>query len=310
MIYTVTFNPAIDYIIDTDENTVGNVVRTTRETIVPGGKGINVSIVLKRLGIENTALGFVAGFTGNEIETLLAKEGVKTDFVHLDDGYSRINVKLKGNTETEINAKGPHIPNHSLEELLAKLDSLSDGDFLVLAGSVPKGVSSDIYCTILDTLSHKNLKIILDAEGELITKALRFNPFLIKPNNHELGAIFSKKLNTPKEIAKYANLLRKEGAKNVLVSMAGDGALLATENGEFLHLPTPNGSLKNSTGAGDSSVAGFISGYLNNGDYATALLTAVCSGSATAFSDNLATTDEISELIKAMKEIKPTHIQF
>lgn len=308
MIYTVTFNPAIDYIIDTDETTIGNVVRTTREEIAPGGKGINVSIVLKRLGIENTALGFVAGFTGTEIERLLAKEGVKTDFIHLDNGHSRINVKLKGNTETEINAKGPNIPAHSLNELLAKLDSLSDGDFLVLAGSVPKGISSDIYCTIMNSLSHKNLKIILDAEGDLLTNALKFKPFLIKPNNHELGAIFSKELSTPAEIAEYANLLRKEGAQNVLVSMGGDGALLSAENGEFLHLPTPKGKLKNSTGAGDSSVAGFISGYLENGDYETALLTAVCSGSATAFSDNLATKNEVLELIQAMKEIKPTYI--
>lgn len=308
MIYTVTFNPAIDYIIKTDKNTVGNVLRTSEEAITVGGKGINVSIVLKRLGIENTALGFVAGFSGNEIERLLNAEGVKTDFIHLEDGYSRINVKIKGETETEINAKGPNIPPHYLDMLSDKLEKLQDGDCLVLAGSVPKGISSDIYCKIMEQLSHKDLKIVLDAEGDLLVKALKYKPFLIKPNNHELGAIFSKELESTDEIAKYAAILQKDGAQNVLVSMGAKGALLATDDGEFIHLPTPKGVLKNSTGAGDSSVAGFLSGYLKGGDYEDALLTAVCSGSATAFSKSLATAEEISKLIKSMKETKPTHI--
>lgn len=308
MIYTVTFNPAIDYIIKTDKSTVGNVLRTSEEAITVGGKGINVSIVLKRLGIQTTALGFVAGFSGNEIERLLKAEGVQTDFIHLEDGYSRINVKIKGETETEINAKGPHIPPHYLDMLSDKLDTLQDDDCLVLAGSVPKGISSDIYCTIMEQLSHKDLKIVLDAEGDLLVKALKYKPFLIKPNNHELGAIFSKELESTDEIAKYAAILQKEGAQNVLVSMGANGALLATDDGRFLLLPAPKGVLKNSTGAGDSSVAGFLSGYLKGGDYEDALLAAVCSGSATAFSKSLASEEEISRLIKSMKETKITHI--
>lgn len=308
MIYTVTFNPAIDYIVNTQTNGVGNVVRTSNESIAPGGKGINVSIVLERLGIHNTASGFTAGFTGTEIERLLCEYGINTDFIRLDTGMTRINVKIKGESETEINARGPVIPPHSLNLLSTKLASLADGDILVLAGSVPKGVPNDIYCDIMKSLEGKKVKTVVDAEGELLLSTLKHKPFLIKPNNHELGAIFNKTLESKEDIKKYALLLREEGARNVLVSMGADGAMLSAEDGRTIYLPTPKGILKNSTGAGDSTVAGFLTGYLKTENYEDALLWGVCAGSATAFSDDLATSSEISQLIDSMKEIKPIYI--
>ena len=308
MIYTVTFNPAIDYIINTDTKSVGNVIRTSNESIAPGGKGINVSIVLERLGMHNTASGFIAGFTGAETERLLCEYGINTDFIRLDTGMTRINVKIKGESETEINARGPVIPPHSLNLLLTKLSSLTDGDILVLGGSIPKGVPNDVYCNIMKSLEEKNVKTVVDAEGDLLLSTLRYRPFLIKPNNHELGAIFNKNLKSKEDIKEYALLLRKKGARNVLVSMGADGAMLSAEDGRTIYLPTPKGILKNSTGAGDSSVAGFLTGYLKTGNYEDALLWGVCAGSATVFSDDLATSSEISQLIDSMKEIKLTYI--
>ncbi len=309
MIYTITFNPALDYVIEPEKEAVGNVRRTVYESILPGGKGINVSIMLKRLGIDNTALGFVAGFTGQEIDRLLTIEGVRTNFVTLGEGMSRINVKIRSDNETEINARGPKISADAIAELKAKLDSLKDGDALVLAGSVPSGVPNDIYSQIIDMLSEKDIKVVIDAEGALVLDALRQRPFLIKPNHHELGAMFGKKLETIDEIAEYAAILREKGARNVFVSMAGDGGILAAEDGSIIYQSAPKGTLVNSTGAGDSSVAGFLAGYQKSNDYETALLTAICAGSATAFSAELATKDEVTALLTTISKEKTIYIR-
>lgn len=300
MIYTLTFNPALDYILKIPDYCEGNVNRPTEESYLPGGKGINVSVVLSNLNIKNTALGYIGGFTGREIEHSLKNQGIDTDFITLENGISRINVKLKAQKETEINAKGPEITSRDIDILFEKLSHLKDGDFLVLAGSIPKGVPDTIYSDIIKSLSDKKINFVVDAEKELLEKVLEFKPFLIKPNHHELGDMFGKALKSKEEVAKHAVILRNRGAQNVLVSMAGDGGVLADENGKVMFCPAPEGAVINSTGAGDSTVAGFLSGYLSSKNTEKAFLTALCAGSASTFSETLATADEIKALYNEM----------
>lgn len=297
MIYTVTFNPAIDYVVELVSFNIGEVNRTTREYMNLGGKGVNVSRVLTNLEIPNTALGFVAGFTGEALKTGLGEMGVKTDFIRLKEGNTRINVNIKGITETDINARGPEIPDNAIEELFNKLDNLKNGDILVLAGSIPASLPSDMYERIMSRLYGKGIRFVVDATKDLLMKSLKYEPFLIKPNNHELGEIFGLQLKNDDEIIYYARELKKKGAKNVLVSMAGDGAVLVDENNIAHRIGTPKGKVVNSVGAGDSMVAGFLAGYLENGDYQHALKMGTASGSASAFSEGLATKQEVMDLL-------------
>lgn len=297
MIYTVTFNPAVDYVVRTGTMQLGSVNRAESEEIYFGGKGINVSLVLAELGVASVALGFVAGFTGDAIERGVQEMGVKTDFVHLKQGFSRINVKMKASEETELNGQGPQIDDEALAALFAKLDALSDGDTLILAGSVPNTLPQDIYETILERLSCKALRIVADATKELLLRVLPYHPFLIKPNLHELGELFGTVLHTDEQIAAHAGKLQEMGARNVLVSMAGDGALLLDENGGIHRCGAYRGTVKNSVGAGDSMVAGFVAGSVN-GDYAYALRLGTAAGGATAFSGGLAKKEAIDTLMK------------
>lgn len=299
MVYTVTFNPAIDYVVHIEEMTIGSVNRAKCEELYFGGKGINVSIVLNELGIKSKALGFVAGFTGAAIEDGVKEKGIETDFVHLKNGFSRINMKIKSDDETELNGRGPIIDDNALKGLFCKLDGLKDGDTIVLAGSIPASMPTDIYEKILERLSGKNIKTVVDATKDLLLNVLKYKPFLIKPNNHELGEMFGVELKTSEEIAEYAQKLKDMGARNVLVSMAGDGALLIDENGKTHICGVCNGAVKNSVGAGDSMVAGFIAGSLQ-GDYEYALKLGTASGGATAFSDSLAKKDEIYRLLEQL----------
>lgn len=299
MVYTVTFNPAIDYVVHTGEMKLGATNRSEREEMYFGGKGINVSIVLRELGIDSKALGFTAGFTGEAIEKGLADMGIDTDFVRLDSGNSRINVKIKAAQETELNGQGPDIDDKAISALFEKLDRLSDGDTLILAGSIPSSLPSDIYQRILESLSGKKIKAVVDATKDLLLNVLQYKPFLVKPNNHELGEMFGVELKTDEEIEKYARKLQDMGAVNVLISMAGDGAMLIDEYGKMHRCGVCKGTVKNSVGAGDSMVAGFTAGVLS-GDYEYALKLGTAAGGATAFSDGLATKEKIAELLKTL----------
>ena len=299
MVYTVTFNPAIDYVVHTGEMKLGATNRSEREEMYFGGKGINVSIVLRELGIDSKALGFIAGFTGEAIEKGLADMGIDTDFVRLETGNSRINVKIKASEETELNGQGPDIDDKAISVLFEKLDRLSDGDTLVLAGSIPSSLPSDIYERILERLSGRNIRAVVDATKDLLLNVLKYKPFLIKPNNHELGEMFGVTLNSDEEIETYARKLQEMGAVNVLISMAGDGAMLIDEYGIMHRCGVCKGVVKNSVGAGDSMVAGFTAGVIN-GDYEYALKLGTAAGGATAFSDGLATKVEITEFMKTL----------
>lgn len=299
MVYTVTFNPAIDYVVHTDEISVGGVNRSKSEKIYFGGKGINVSMVLSELGVKSKALGFVAGFTGEALEKGVAEKGVETDFVHLENGFSRINVKIKSGSETELNGQGPKIDDKALNQLFEKLDALADGDTIVLAGSIPDSMPADTYEKILERLQNKKIKTVVDATKDLLKNVLKYKPFLIKPNNHELGEMFGVTLKTNEEVAEYARKLKDMGARNVLVSMAGDGALLLDENGKTHVCGVCKGTVKNSVGAGDSMVAGFIAGS-EKGDYEYALKLGTAAGGATAFSEGLAERALIDELLKQL----------
>jgi 1-phosphofructokinase len=299
MVYTVTFNPAIDYVVQADDITVGSVNRTRGEKIYFGGKGINVSMVLAELGVKSKALGFVAGFTGEAIEKGIAESGVDADFVHLEKGFSRINVKIKSECETELNGQGPAIDDKALGELFAKLDDISDGDTIVLAGSIPGSMPADIYERILERLQDRKVKAVVDATKDLLLNVLKYKPYLIKPNNHELCEMFGVTLKTTDEIAEYAKKLKDMGAQNVLISMAGDGALLIDENGRTHICGVCRGTVKNSVGAGDSMVAGFIAGS-SGSDYEYALKLGTAAGGATAFSDGLAEKELIFELLKQL----------
>ncbi len=300
MIYTITFNPALDYIMVVPRCIEGEVNRTQSEKIMAGGKGINVSIVLNNMGIENTALGFISGFTGGEIENILNKMGCRTDFIGLDNGFSRINVKIKSDKETEINGQGPNISEDAVKELYRKLDMLTDGDMLVLAGSIPSSMSDNIYCDIMEYLKDKKINVTVDATRDLLVNVLKYKPFLIKPNNHELGEIFGVELKTRAEVIPYAKKMQEMGARNVLVSMAGEGAVFAGENGEVYESEAPKGKLVNSTGAGDSMVAGFLAGYMEKKDFLHAFKMGLSAGSASAFSEDLATKEEILNVYKTI----------
>lgn len=299
MIYTVTFNPAIDYIVHTGTMQVGQVNRSQGEELYFGGKGINVSFVLHELGLPSKALGFVAGFTGAAIEAGIQEQGIATDFVHLDSGFSRINVKIKSGEETELNGQGPNISEAAVAELFEKLNQLQDGDILILAGSIPNTMSADSYEKILAHLSDKNIKVVVDATKDLLLKVLPYHPFLIKPNNHELGELFGVTLHSIEEIVTYAKKLQEMGAQNVLISMAGDGALLIDETGKQHVCGVCKGTVKNSVGAGDSMVAGFVAGSMH-GDYEAALKLGTAAGGATAFSEGLAQRAEIERLLQQL----------
>jgi 1-phosphofructokinase len=296
LVYTVTFNPAIDYVVHTVEMRLGEVNRSSSEEMYFGGKGINVSIVLNELGTPSIALGFTAGFTGEAIENGIKAMGIKSDFVRLKTGNSRINVKIKAGEETELNGQGPHIDDEALEALFVKLDKLSDGDTLVLAGSIPSSLPSDIYERIMQRLSDRKIRTVVDATNDLLLNVLKYKPFLIKPNNHELGEMFGVTLSEDEEIERYARKLKDMGAINVLISMAGDGAMLIDENGKCHRCGVCKGKVRNSVGAGDSMVAGFLTGA-QNGDYEYALKLGTAAGGATAFSDGLAVKTKIEELL-------------
>ncbi len=298
MIYTVTFNPSLDYIVNVDQFQTGKVNRTTKELVYPGGKGINVSLVLKNLGFDSTALGFVAGFTGEEIRRSLKEWGCLTDFITIDSGMSRINLKLRSDEESEINGQGPEISQKKVDELYEQLNEMNSGDILVLAGSIPSTMSPTIYEEILEKFQFEDIKIVVDATGDLLVNVLKYHPFLIKPNNHELEEIFYTKMNSQEEIIRYGKELQKMGARNVLISMAGDGAILITEDGDVYTREAPKGMVVNSVGAGDSMVAGFIAGYLKHKNYEEAFRVGIASGSASAFSERLATKEEVETLLQ------------
>lgn len=295
MIYTVTFNPAIDYVVHTDGLVLGSVNRASSESMFFGGKGINVSLVLAELGVRSIALGFTAGFTGEAIENGVRAMGIETDFIRLPEGNSRINVKIKSGEETELNGQGPDIDTASLEKLFARLDGLSEGDTLILAGSIPKSLPADVYERILKRLSGREIRTVVDASGELLMNVLKYRPFLIKPNDQELGELFRVKIESKEDVVLYGGKLRELGARNVLVSMAGEGAVLLDENGGVYRSAACRGTVRNSVGAGDSMLAGFVSGLEKGFDYALRLGTAC--GGATAFSDGLASRDQIDELL-------------
>ena len=300
MIYTVTFNPSLDYIVSIDDFKLGKTNRTTTELMLPGGKGLNVSTVLYNLGIKNTALGFTAGFVGEELKRLAKEIGYGCDFIDIKEGVSRINVKMKDFDGTEINGMGPVIDEEALNALMKKLEMLTEKDTLVLAGSIPSSMPSDIYSRILETFSGRGIRFVVDATKKLLLNVLPFRPFLIKPNNHELGEMFGVTLKSKDEVVPYAKKLREMGAMNVLVSMAGEGAVLVDEIGKVHKLDAPKGILVNAVGAGDSMVAGFLAGWEEQGDYEHAFKMAVSAGSASAFSELLATEDEIRTLYETL----------
>lgn len=293
MIYTVTFNPSLDYIVSVDDFKLGLTNRTSSELMLPGGKGLNVSMVLGNLGIDNTAFGFTAGFTGDEIVRRVEAMGVKAEFIRIRDGFSRINLKLKSIDGTEINGCGPQIGGQDVEQLMEKLDALKAGDVLVLAGSIPNSMPDDIYKKIMQRLDGRNVMIVVDATRELLVNVLEYHPFLVKPNNHELGEIFGVTLKRREEVVPYAEKLREMGAVNVLVSMAGEGAVLVAGDGSVYQAPAPKGKLVNGVGAGDSMVAGFLAGWLERKDYQHAFYMGISAGSASAFSELLATKKEV-----------------
>lgn len=300
MIYTVTFNPCLDYIVGVEDFQLGMTNRTCSEQMFAGGKGINVSIVLKNLGIESTALGFIAGFTGEEIRRKVEKMGITSEFIQLENGFSRINIKLKSIDGTEINGTGPSIRSEELERLLKKLDTLKKGDVLILAGSIPASLPDSIYSDIMERLEEKEVMIVVDATKDLLVNVLKYHPFLIKPNNHELGDIFGVEIRERDQVAPYAKKLQKMGARNVLVSMAGKGAVLLAEDGSVYESPAPKGKLINAVGAGDSMVAGFTAGYMQKGSYEHAFKMGVSTGSASAFSENFATKEEVEAIYKTL----------
>ena len=297
VIYTVTFNPSLDYIVSVKDFRPGMTNRTSSELMLAGGKGINVSIVLGNLGIKSTALGFIAGFTGDEIVRRLHNSGINSEFIKINDGISRINIKLKSIDGTEINGQGPHIDSSHIEQLMNRLRRLESGAILVLAGSIPAGISDNIYKDIMDMLKDKGVQIVVDATSRLLTNVLEYKPFFIKPNQHELGDIFNVTLNTQEEVIPYALELKKMGAVNVCVSMGGKGAILVADDGNVYKAKSPDGILKNSVGAGDSLVAGFLSGWIEKKDYEYAFRKGVATGSASAFSERLATNGEVNGLI-------------
>ena len=298
MIYTVTFNPSLDYIVSVDDFKLGLTNRTSSELMLPGGKGINVSTVLMNLGIENTALGFTAGFVGKEIIRRLHEMGVKSEFIQISEGVSRINLKLKSIDGTEINGAGPVISKDKVEELMKKLEELGEGDVLFLAGSIPSSMPDDMYEQIMARLDGKGVMIVVDATKDLLVNVLKYHPFLVKPNNHELGEIFGVELKDRESVIPYAKKMQEMGATNVLVSMAGEGAVLAAADGKVYLAPAPKGKLVNGVGAGDSMVAGFLTGWLKRQDYREAFHMGIATGSASAFSEYLAGREQVEDVYR------------
>ena len=301
MIYTVTFNPSLDYIVSVSDFKLGLTNRTDSELLLPGGKGINVSTVLQNLGIANTAFGFTAGFVGEEVRKEVEQLGVKAEFISLDEGVSRINLKLKSIDGTEINGMGPKISAEKVQELMEKLDTLKEGDVLFLAGSIPSSMPDDMYEKIMARLDGRGVMIVVDATKDLLLNVLEYHPFLIKPNNHELGDIFGVELKTREEVVPYGKKLQEMGARNVLISMAGEGAVLIAEDRQVFDKPAPKGHLVNAVGAGDSMVAGFMAGWMDKQDYEHAFCMGIASGSASAFSEYLATKSEIEAIYKQVR---------
>lgn len=297
MIFTVTFNPSLDYIVRVDEMRLGTINRTNYEQLLPGGKGINVSIVLGNLGHPSRALGFSAGVTGVALEKLLADAGVDADLVHVKEGFTRINAKVKAVEETELNGQGPRIAPEDVGALFSKLDVLGQDDTLVISGSVPNTLPSDMYEQVMERLAGRGVRIVVDAERNLLTRVLPYRPFLVKPNNHELGDIFGVTLKTRDEVVPYARRMQEMGAQNVLVSMAGEGGVLVAADGQVYQSPAAKGTVVNSVGAGDSCVAGFLAGLMETGSYQTAFRMGLAAGSASAFSDHLATRPEVEDLM-------------
>lgn len=297
MIFTVTFNPSLDYIVRVDEMRLGTINRTNYEQLLPGGKGINVSIVLGNLGHPSRALGFSAGVTGVALEKLLADTGVDADLVHVKAGFTRINAKVKAVEETELNGQGPRIAPEDVDALFSKLDVLGQDDTLVISGSVPNTLPSDMYEQVMERLAGRGVRIVVDAERDLLTRVLPYRPFLVKPNNHELGDIFGVTLKTRDEVVPYALRMQEMGAQNVLVSMAGEGGVLVAADGQVYQSPAAQGTVVNSVGAGDSCVAGFLAGLMETGSYQTAFRMGLAAGSASAFSDHLATRPEVEDLM-------------
>lgn len=297
MIFTVTFNPSLDYIVRVDEMRLGTINRTNYEQLLPGGKGINVSIVLGNLGHPSRALGFSAGVTGAALEKLLADTGVDADLVHVKAGFTRINAKVKAGEETELNGQGPRIAPEDVDALFSKLDVLGQDDTLVISGSVPNTLPSDMYEQVMERLAGRGVRIVVDAERDLLTRVLPYRPFLVKPNNHELGDIFGVTLKTRDEVVPYARRMQEMGAQNVLVSMAGEGGVLVAADGQVYQSPAAKGTVVNSVGAGDSCVAGFLAGLMETGSYQAAFRMGLAAGSASAFSDHLATRPEVEDLM-------------
>lgn len=300
MIYTVTFNPSLDYVVQVEHFQGDAVNRTSEEHVYPGGKGNNVAVIASNLGMKSRALGFKAGFTGAAMEQMLQEFGCDTDFIALEEGVTRINVKVKSDDEFEINGQGPRIPDEKIRQLYEKLDALESGDVLVLSGSIPNTLPDDMYERIMERLAGTDVRISVDATKDLLLNVLKYHPFLIKPNNYELGEMFGVTLKSDDEIAEYARKLQEMGARNVLVSMAGDGAILVAEDGSVLKQLPPAGEVVNSVGAGDSMVAGFLAGYLKTGSYEEALKLGTAAGSATAFTSWLADSEAIDKLYKIL----------
>ena len=300
MIYTVTLNPALDYVMKVGNIRSDDINRSESEEIYYGGKGINVSVILTRLGVENKALGFVGGFTGEKLYEMLKKDGIDCDFNILKNGYTRINVKIKAQTELDVNAQGPAIDEEDIALLLEKLDGIKQGDFLVLAGSIPNTLPDDIYERILSRLDGRGINFVVDATGDLLKNVLKYKPFLIKPNHHELGDLFGVEAKSEQDIVFYAKKLQEMGARNVLVSRAKDGATLIDEQKNVTTFGNVEGELVNSVGCGDSMVGGFLAGWIEKGDYSYALKLGAACGNATAFSQELATADEIRNVFDIM----------
>ena len=305
MIYTITFNPALDYITQVENFKIGEINRTKTETILPGGKGLNVSIVLKNLGIENTALGFVAGFTGEELIRKIESQDVKTDFVKVEKGMTRINIKIssmneKKVEETALNGMGPQITENDIEALMEKIQKMSTKDTVILAGSIPENIGKDIYEKICKKLNEKEITFIVDSTQELLINVLKYKPFLIKPNKEELEETVNCKISTKKDIIEASKKLKGMGAQNVLVSLGNDGALLLTKDDKTYYSKAPKGQVVNTVGSGDSMVAGFLAGYYQTQDYEYALKTGVAAGSASAFSVQLATKKDVDLLLKQL----------
>ena len=298
MIYTITFNPALDYISQVENFEIGKINRTQTEKILPGGKGLNVSTVLRNLGIESTALGFIAGFTGEELKRGIEQRGIKTDFINVEKGLTRINVKISSKEETALNGNGPEITDENIKELLKKIENIKSENTVILAGNIPKCINNNIYEIICKKLEQNKVRFIVDATKELLMNVLKYKPFLIKPNKEELEETFKEKIETKEEIIEHAKKLQKLGAQNVLISLGGEGAILVTSENKEYFINAPKGKVLNTVGAGDSMVAGFVAGYEKSGDYQYAFKVGVATGSASAFSMNLATAEEVANLLK------------